>query len=140
MRPPIAWPDGRYSVRDLLRTFLATREEPEAAGATVSVKSYPGSDADPVLPYVRVRTDQSFRSSSLDGRETVRIQVLHRDDTQAHDLAALVESFLLSPLARSAEVRGITSIHGPLAVDDADTGAPASFITVTVRLRPTVLS
>jgi hypothetical protein len=139
MRPAIRWPDGRYGVRDLLREFLATREEPEAAGVTVSTRSYPGSDADPLLPYVRLRTDQTFRSARLDGRETVRVQVFHRDETQAQDLALLVEAFLLSPAARNAEVRGITSIHGPIPIDDSSANAPESFLTVTVRLRPSVL-
>jgi hypothetical protein len=132
--PVITFPDPRRSVRDLLRVLLATREEPEVAGVTVSTKDLPGSDGSYPLPYVQVHSDGKFRDARLDGRATVRVVVWHRDEGLAEALASLCEALLLA--SSSAEIRGSSSVSGPLPTGDPDNGLPMSYFTVTVRLRP----
>lgn len=138
MNPAITFPDAQRAVRDLLRVLLASREEPCAAGVTVSTKGIPGADGTRALPYVQVRSDGKFRDSRLNGRATVRVLVFHRDEGLAEELAALCEALLLS--ASSAEVRGSTSVTGPIPTGDSETGLPLSFFTITARLKPRQLT
>lgn len=134
MNPPIAFPDAQLAVRDLLRALLASRTESYAQGATVSTRGLTGDDASRQLPYVQVRSDGKFRDSRLDGRATVRVLVYHRDEGLGESLAALCEALLLS--ASSADVRGSSSVTGPIPTGDPETGLPLSFFTITARLQP----
>lgn len=138
MNAPIVFPDAQLAVRDLLRTLLASRTEPYARGAVVSTKGLTGDDASRRLPYIQVRSDGKFRDSRLDGRATVRVLVYHRDEGLGEALAALCEALLLS--ASSADVRGSTSVTGPIPTGDPETGLPLSFFTITARLRPRQLT
>lgn len=135
---PVRFPDPQLAVRDLLRTVLADRPEPSAAGVTVSTRDLPGADEARSLPYVQVRSDGSYRDARLNGRATIRVSVWHRDEGRAQDLALLCEALLLS--ASSADVRGSTSVSGPIPTGDDETGLPLSFLTITARLRPIQLS
>jgi hypothetical protein len=134
MDPIITFPDPRQAVQTLLRELLADREEPEVDGVTVSTKDLPGSDNDYPLPYVQIHSDGKFRDARLDGRATVRVVVWHRDEGLAEALATLCEALLLA--SSSTEVRGSSSISGPLPTGDPDNGLPMSYFTVTVRLKP----
>lgn len=131
-RPVITFPDPQKAVRDLLRTLLAGRSEPYAAGVTVSTR--PPAGTSPSLPYVQVRSDGRFRDSRLDGRASVRVIVWHTDEGLGESLAGLCEALLMA--STSAEIRGCTSLSGPIPTGDPDTGAPMSYFTVTARLRP----
>jgi hypothetical protein len=137
VKPAITFPDAQRAVRDLLRTLLASRTESYAQGVTVSTRDIPGTDGTYPLPYVQVRSDGKFRDSRLDGRATIRVLAYGGDVGKSEDLAALCEALLLS--ASNAEVRGSTSVSGPLPTDDPETGLPFSFFTITARLRPSQL-
>ncbi|QNO12673.1 tail terminator [Arthrobacter phage Snek] len=134
MKAAVTFPDAQRAVRDLLRSLLSSRSEPSALGATVSTRGLEGSDESRPLPYVQVRSDGKFRDARLDGRATVRVLVYHRDVGLAEDLAALAEALLLS--ASNAEIRGSSSVAGPIPTDDDETGLPLSFFTITTRLVP----
>lgn len=138
MAPAITFPDPQLAVRNLLRSLLASRPEPEARGVIVSTKGLSGDDATRKLPFVQVRSDGKFRNARLDGRATVRVLVYHRDEGLAESLAALCEALLLS--ASSAEIRGSTSVMGPMPTGDPETGLPFSFFTITARLQPRQLT
>lgn len=134
MDTPIIFPDAQLAVRDLLRTLLAGRTEPYATGATVSTRELPGADGTHPLPYVQVRSDGKFRDSRLDGRATVRVLAYGGDVGKSESLASLCEALLLA--ASSAEVRGSSSVTGPIPTDDPENGLPLSYFTITARLRP----
>lgn len=134
--PIIVFPDAQLLVRNLLRTLLADAPEDYAEGVTVSTKSIPGSDENPVLPYVQVRTDQSFRSQTVNGRSTIRVVVWHKDEGKGIALANLIEGLLLSDAGITSQIRGFTSIAGVIPTEDPDTNDPMSYITLTARLKP----
>ncbi|UYL87617.1 tail terminator [Arthrobacter phage VResidence] len=140
MKPAITFPDAQLAVRDLLRALLASRTEPYALGATVSTREIPSdvTAAQATLPYVQVRSDGKFRDSRLDGRATVRVLAYGADVGQGENLAALCEALLLS--ASSADVRGSTSVMGPMPTDDPENGLPLSYFTITARLQPRQLT
>lgn len=138
MDTAVVFPDPQLAVRDLLRSLLAGRQEPEALGAVVSTKNPPGADEARALPYIQVRSDGRFRDSRLNGRATVRVLVYHRDVGLGEALASLCEGLLLA--ATSAAVRGCSSVAGPLPTSDPETGLPFSFFTITARLKPRQLS
>jgi hypothetical protein len=138
LKPIITFPDPQLAVRNLLRTLLAGRTELEALGATVSTEGLPGDDEARPLPYIQVRSDGKYRDSRQDGRATVRVLVYHRDEGLGEALAALCEALLLS--AYSAEIRGSTSVTGPIPAGDPETGLPLSFFTITARLQPRQLN
>ena len=135
MNTAVLFPDAQLAARDLVRSLLASRAEPEAAGATVSTKAPPGTS--PALPYVQVRSDGSFRDAVLNGRASVRFLVWHRDEGLGLRLAALIEALLLAN--SSDKIRGFSPLSGPLPTQDPDTGAPMSYFTLTARLRPAQL-
>jgi hypothetical protein len=128
------FPDAQLAVRNLLRSLLATRTETYASGATVSTKEIAGADGTYSLPYVQVASDGKFRNSRLDGRATVRVLVYHRDVGLGESLASLCEALLLS--ASNAEIRGSSSVTGPIPTDDPENGLPFSYFTITARLHP----
>lgn len=128
---PVAFPDPQRAVRDLLRALLASRTESYATGATVSVKPPAETQA---LPFIQVRSDGRFRDSRLDGRASVRVIVWHKDEGLGEELAGLCEALLLS--STSADIRGCSSLTGPIPTGDPDTGAPMSYFTITARLTP----
>lgn len=135
-KPIVVFPDAQLLVRNLLRTLLAGRSEAEAQGVFVTTKSIPGSDENPSLPYVQVRTDQSFRSQTVDGRSTIRVVVWHKDEGLGIRLASLIEGLLLSDAGTTSQIRGFTSIAGVIPTEDPDTNDPMSYITLTARLKP----
>ncbi|UJQ86802.1 tail terminator [Arthrobacter phage Reedo] len=128
---PVSFPDPQRAVRDLLRAILASRTESYAAGATVSIKP-PAENQ--TLPFIQVRSDGRFRDSRLDGRASVRVIVWHTDEGLGEELAGLCEALLLA--STSADIRGCSSLTGPIPTGDPDTGAPMSYFTITARLTP----
>jgi hypothetical protein len=134
------FPDAQLAVRDLLRALLASRTEPYALGATVSTREIPSdvTEAQRSLPYIQVRSDGKFRNSRLDGRATVRVLAYGADVGHSENLASLCEALLLS--ASSADVRGSTSVTGPMPTDDPENGLPLSYFTITARLQPRQLT
>lgn len=131
----VRFPDGQRAGRDLLRTLLTGRPEPEAAGlvpANVSTR-VPSGAAVP-KPYVMVRVDDAGRDSRLNGYAVLRVTVWHRDEGLALSLASLCEALLLD--ARGAEVRAVSPVTSPIPTTDPDSGDPLAFFRVTARLRP----
>lgn len=134
MDPVIVFPDPQRAVRDLLRSLLASRPEAAAKGVTVAAKPIPGADERRSLPYVQIRSDGKYRNARLDGRATVRVLAYGKDEGLCDDLASLCEGLLLA--ASSDEVRGASSVSGPMPTTDPDNGLPLSYFTITARLRP----
>jgi hypothetical protein len=130
----IIFDDPQLATRDLLRSLLAGRPEPAAAGVTVSTR-LPAPDGP--RPYVQVRSEGRSRDSRLNGSATIRVRVWHRDEGLGEALASLAEALLLD--ASSDSVRGFTPLVGPLPTEDPDSGEPLSFFTITARLRPSNL-
>jgi hypothetical protein len=138
MDTAVMFPDPQLAVRDLLRTLLADRPEPFAAGATVSTRAPEANDTRAALPYIQVRSDGRFRDARLNGRASVRVIVWHRDEGLGEKLAGLCEALLLA--ATSDRIRGASPLTGPIPTGDPDTGKPMSYFTFTARLRPSQLS
>jgi hypothetical protein len=131
--PLITFPNPQRAARDILRAHVPSLAE-GVTSAQISTKDLPGADEARTLPYVRVVSDGRFRDSRLNGRATIRVVVWHEDAGLAEDLAALCEAVLLS--RTSADMRGASSISGPLTTGDPDNGLPMSYFTVTARLTP----
>ncbi|UDL14618.1 tail terminator [Arthrobacter phage KeAlii] len=127
----VIFPDGQLAARNLLRSILSGRSEPEAQGATVSTKPPAETQA---LPYVQVLSDGKFRDPRLNGRASLRFVVWHRDEGLGEALAGLCEGLLLD--SHSSEIRGFSPLTGPIPTGDPDTGAPMSYFTLTARLNP----
>lgn len=127
----LVFPDARLITRDVLRTLLADRPEPEAQGVTVSTKP---SDPQGARPYVRVQVDGSSRTPRLNGQQAVRLSIWHRDEGLGFALARLCEALLLG--AHAPGVRSFGDRTGPLPTEDPDTGEPLSYLTLTARLVP----
>lgn len=136
--PPITFPDPQLATRNTLREIFATSGDSAADGLTVSTRKLPGADEGRSLPYMQVRSDGRFRDAQLDGRAIVRVVIWHRDEGLAEELAGLAEARLLA--ASNTDIRGFTSVAGPLPAGDPETGLPMSFFTVTARLRPSQLT
>ncbi|MCD9196075.1 hypothetical protein [Streptomyces albireticuli] len=134
--------DAQAAAAGVLRTALAGRSEPYAAGVTVGTR-VPGdrSPEIPHLPYVLVRKDTDLPHSSMaNTRATLRVTVWHTDADQAHDLAQLCQGLLI--VHSGPVIRGVRPATGPLAaVDDTSRGTPGSDIdlstfTVLANVRP----
>lgn len=138
MDQPIVFPDPRLAVRDALRALLAARPEALAQSATVSTKGIPGADEGRPLPYIQIRSDGRYRDSRLNGRATIRVLVYHKDEGLAERLAGICEALLLA--ASTKDLRGASSVTGPIPTTDPDNGLPFSFITISARLRPSLLT
>jgi hypothetical protein len=138
VREVVLFPDPQLAVRNLLRALLAGRSEPSTLGAVVSTRELPGADEGRTLPYVQVISEGKVRDARLDGRATIRVLVFHRDVGLAEELASICEALLLA--ASSPEIRGSTSVAGPIPTGDDETGLPLSFFTITTRLRPRQLT
>ncbi|MGK5729725.1 hypothetical protein [Streptomyces sp. URMC 124] len=145
MKPLVLFPDTQAAAAGVLRTALAGRLEPYAAGATVGT-SVPGdrSPETPHLPYVLVRKDSDLPHSSMaNTRCTLRVTIWHQDPDQAHDLAQLCQGLLI--VHSGPVIRGVRPATGPLAaVDDSSQNSPGSSgidlstFTVLANVRPTV--
>lgn len=137
-QPLIRFDDAQLATRDALRALLAERDEPEAAGATVSTRDPVGSTReDTALPHVKVATLTAPRGSRLDVTPSVRVTVWHRDEGLALALAGLIEALLLRGVT-AGPIRRFNPDGGPVPVPggDPDTGLPMAFITLTARMRP----
>jgi hypothetical protein len=134
VEPIITFPDPQLAVRNLLRDVLLGRSDPAALGAVITTMGPQGSDENRPLPHVQVRSDGRQRDSRLNGRATVRVLVYHRDEGLGEELAGLLEALLLA--SSSDEIRGCSSVSGPIPTGDPETGLPLSFFTITARLKP----
>lgn len=136
---PIIFPDGRLVVRNRLRLLLAPRTEPFAANTTVSTHEFPVDDSvTPLIPYIQIKADGSFRDSVLDGRMTIRALCYGADDGYTASLAQLAEALILADHAGG--LRGCTSQQSVFPTYDPDSGRPMAFFTFTARLRPSNLT
>lgn len=133
--PILIYPDPAVAVRDLIRERLGAHGGPYA-DATVSTR-LPAS-ADP-RPYVCVATDGGTRTSRLDARDTVRVNVYDPDDGVAYQLAALIEGIATAP-PWPAGVRVILPRSRPYTTADPDTGEPLADLGLTASLAPTQLT
>lgn len=140
MKPLVTFPDVQSAGAAVLRTALAGRPEPYAAGATVGTRV--PADRSPELerlPYVMVRKDTDLPHSSMaNARCTLRVTVWHEDADQAHDLAMLCQGLLI--VHSGPIIRGVRPGSGPLPAVDDVSGIDLSTFTVVANVRPTVLS
>lgn len=140
MKPLAVLPDTQSLGATVVRAALAGRTEDYAAGVTVGTR-VPGerSPETPHLPYVLVRLDASLPHNSMaNARCTLRITVWHQDADQAHDLAQLCQGLLL--VHNGTVLRSVRPATGPLPATDPDSGIDLSTFTLTVNVRPAVLS
>ena len=134
----VRFPDPQVAARDLIRSVLAGRAEPEAQGAFVGTR-VPGTTGDdlPALPYVLVRVDGASRTAQLDKAAIIRVTIWHVDEGAAMALAELVEALAVG--SASAQVRSVQPLASPIATTDPDTGSPLAFLRFTAHLRPSNL-
>ncbi|WP_405848160.1 hypothetical protein OG211_12425 [Streptomyces niveus] len=141
MKPLVVFPDVQSAGAGVLRDALAARSEDYAENAKVGTR-VPGdrSPETPQLPYVLVRKDADLPHSSMaNARCTLRCTVWHEDADQAHDLAQLCQGLLL--IHDGTVLRSVRPATGPLpAVDDTPSAVDLSTFTVTVNVRPNVLT
>lgn len=131
--------DVQAAGAEVLRTALAGRPEPHAAGVDVGTM-VPGDRAPetPSLPYVLVRKDADLPHPSMaNSRCTLRVTVWHRDPDQAHDLAMLCQGLLL--VHSGPVIRGIRPATGPIPTRDLATAIDLSTFTVLANVRPVLL-
>lgn len=139
VKPLVVFAQADVAAVDALRSALAGRSEPYAAGATVGTL-VPGdrSPEVPHLPYVLVAKDGDTPHPSMaNARCTLRITVWHADADQAHDLAQLCQGLLL--IHSGPVIRGCRPGIGPMPARDAS-GVDLSTLTVLANVRPTVLT
>ncbi|MEU0808797.1 hypothetical protein [Streptomyces sp. NPDC005970] len=140
VKPLVTFPDVQSAGAGVLRTALAGRSEPYAAGAAVGTRV--PTDRSPELerlPYVMVRKDSDAPHSSMaNSRCTLRVTVWHEDADQAHDLAMLCQGLLI--VHSGPVIRGVRPGIGPLPAVDDVSGVDLSTFTVLANVRPTVLS
>lgn len=139
-KPLVGFGDVQSAGAAVLRTALAGRPEPFAAGATVGTR-VPGdrSPETPRLPYVMVRKDSDLPHPSMaNSRCTLRVTVWHEDPDQAHDLAQLCQGLLI---VHSGEViRGTRPATGPIHTTDPDSDIDLSTFTVIANVKPQPLA
>lgn len=141
MKPLVVFPDVQAAAAGVLRTALAGRPEPYAAGAEVGTR-VPGdrSPETPNLPYVLVRKDgDSPHRSMANAACLLRVTIWHEDADQAHDLAMLCQGLLI--VHSGPVIRGVRPSVGPLpAVDDTPEKTDLSTFLVLAQVRPSVLA
>jgi hypothetical protein len=136
VKPLVAFGDVQAAGASVLRTALAGRPEPYAAGAAVGTR-VPGdrSPETPDLPYVLVRKDADFPHASMaNARCTLRITVWHESADDAHDLAMLCQGLLL--VHSGPVIRGVRPATGPLPAVDPPSGIDLSTFTVLANVKP----
>ncbi|WP_262702049.1 MULTISPECIES: hypothetical protein [Streptomyces] len=136
VKPLTVFPDVQSAGAGVLRTALAGRSEPYAAGVTVGTRV--PADRSPELdrlPYVMVRKDSDVPHSSMaNSRCTLRVTVWHQDPDQAHDLAMLCQGLLI--VHSGPVIRGVRPAIGPLPAVDDVSGLDLSTFTVLANVRP----
>jgi hypothetical protein len=140
VKPLTAFGDVQAAGAGILRTALAARPEPYAAGAEVGTR-VPGdrTPETPQLPYVLVRKDSDLPHSSMaNSRCTLRVTVWHEDADQAHDLAMLCQALLL--VHSGPIIRGTRPGTGPLAATDPESDVDLSTFTVLANVKPIPLT
>lgn len=136
VKPLVVFPDIQSAGAAVLRTALAGRPEPFAAGATVGTR-VPGdrSPETPRLPHVLVRLDADLPHPSMaNTRATLRCTVWHTDADSAHDLAQLCRGLWL--VHDGTVLRSVRPGTGPLPTVDPDTGVDLSTFTVIANVKP----
>jgi hypothetical protein len=128
------FPDPVLLVIAALRADLAADTSPEAASATVGRKA-PGEGFTPAAPYVQVSHDGSTVSLGVTEETSVRVAVYHRSDALGLALVQRCRALLLDH--RAPLLRSITPGPGPFQTEDPDSGGPLSYLTLSVRTRPT---
>ncbi|WP_107050337.1 hypothetical protein [Streptomyces sp. NRRL S-1813] len=139
-RPLVVFGDVQAAGAGVLRTALAGRPEPYAAGAAVGTR-VPGDRSPETqhLPYVLVAKDSDIPHPSMaNSRCTLRITVWHADPDQAHDLAMLCQGLMV--VHSGPVIRGVRPGIGPLPAVDDKSGVDLSTCTVLANVRPTVLA
>lgn len=133
INPPVGYGDVTQVLLEHLRAGLAAR------GVT-GLTSGSRYDADRPLdaPFLLVR--RVGGSSPSLGVDVARmdVQVWHRTEVQAHDLAALVRA-LVHQARGVAQIRAVKETAGPVPIPDPDTGQPRYLMTADLTLRGDLL-
>ncbi|KEF19959.1 MULTISPECIES: hypothetical protein [Streptomyces] len=139
-KPLVVFDDVQAAGAQVLRTALAGRPEPFAAGATVGTRVPDDRTPEtPHLPYVLVAKDSDAPHPSMaNARCTLRVTVWGEDEDAAHDLAMLCQGLLL--IHSGPVIRSVKPGTGPLPAVDPPTGLPLSTLTVLANVRPHVLA
>lgn len=140
MKADVLFPDASAAAVGILRTALAGRPEPHAAGATVGTRIPGGRSPEaPHLPFVLVACDDAVpHHTRLTAVVLLRISVWHQDPDRAHDLAQLVAALLHA--AGGPVIRSTRPGVGPLPAVDPDSGVDISTLTVTANVAPVPLT
>ncbi|MFJ4799202.1 hypothetical protein [Kitasatospora purpeofusca] len=140
MKADVLFPDAAAEACRILRTGLAARPEPYAAGATVGTRVPDArTPEDPRLPLVLVAVDgTTTHPSRLAADVLLRVSVWHTDADRAHDLAQLAAALLHR--AAGPVIRSTRPGTGPVPGLDPDSRVPLATLTVTARIAPTPLT
>lgn len=139
MKPLVTFTDSQSAGAGLLRTALAGRPEPFAAGATVGTRVPTDRAPEDQFRYVMVRKDSDAPHQSMaNARVLLRVTAWHEDPDQAHDLAMLCQGLLIAH--DGTVLRSVRPNGGPLPGTDPDSGVDLSTFTVYANIRPTVLT
>lgn len=135
MTQAFIFPDPMLAVLDVLRPALAASAAPEAQDVTVGTKAPLPRDLPPLLPFVLVRSDGAGVESRVVEAATIRVAVWHRSEALGLALAQRVRAILLAH--RGETIVSVTPLTGPIPTSDPDSGAPLTYLTLSVRTRPT---
>lgn len=139
MKPLLVFKDTQAAAAGVLRTALAGRPEPFAAGATVGTRVPADRSPEEQFRYILVRKDGDAPHSSMAmSRVLLRVTVWHEDADQAHDLAMLCQGLLVCH--DGSVLSAIRPNGGPLPGADPDSGVDLSTFTVRAHVRADVLA
>lgn len=123
--PVVLYGDARAETITALRAALAPRVEPYAAGVPVDKAKPAGSAPVVVVP----SADVVGGVARVTQNATVRVQVWHCTDADAHDLAQLARALLLASTGGD-HLQRFDPLAGPIVTVDPDTEQPLAWFTV----------
>lgn len=129
--PLVVYPDPVKVALDYLRPALAARDEPAAAGTTVTARI---PNPRPTGPLVVLRAAGGTSPYLSADRPRLDVQVWHSDEYHAAALAQLVRGLLLA-MPGEGPVRRVADFLGPTPIPDPESGQPRYLFTVEITLR-----
>lgn len=118
-----------------LRSLLAGRADPVAAGAKVSTETGRGANGGPPsLPWLLVADDGHTWAWPAVQRAVIRLTCWHHDTHSSKALAGLALGLLCAPASAGPLMRG-EPVAAPIASIDPYTGAPLTTASLLIYAR-----